>query len=102
VSEHPLDTLLRLCCSNNRVCPLPIPWNDLWELLPAKKRMGGGWEPAAPLILAAWAHTSSEQKRARLHEHLLWAEQHDALIAVGKFLGELDEDQWLHVGEWPS
>lgn len=39
---------------NNRVCPQPVRWQELYEMLPDKKRIGNGWEPALPLILAAW------------------------------------------------
>jgi len=27
------------------VCPQPMRWNELYEMLPAKKRVGNGWEP---------------------------------------------------------
>jgi hypothetical protein len=39
---------------NNRVCPQPQKWSELYELLPNKRRKGNGWEPSLPLILAAW------------------------------------------------
>ena len=45
--------LIAYCRENSRVCPMPQRWNALWELLPNRKRVGGGWEPPLPLILAA-------------------------------------------------
>jgi len=47
------ESLIAYCRENSRVCPVPQRWNALWELLPDRKRVGGGWEPALPLILAA-------------------------------------------------
>lgn len=41
---------------NNRVCPQPQEWQQLYDLLPNKKRIGAGWEPSLPLILAACIH----------------------------------------------
>lgn len=52
-----LQTLTDYCQENNRICPMPRRWNELYELLPNRRRAGGGYEPAAPLTLAAW-HTS--------------------------------------------
>jgi hypothetical protein len=80
--------------SEGRVCPQPLRWNDLWELLPDRKRVGTGWEPPLPLILAAWHHTSDEEKRLRLHQHLQWAEQHDALDQAISFLKSLPATDW--------
>lgn len=42
------DTLIAYCRENNRVCPMPQRWNALWELLPDRARVGGGWEPPLP------------------------------------------------------
>src|SRR5690348_12736540 len=67
-SEMPngLDALLEYCRDNQRVCPHGMQWTVLWEMLPGRERRGAGWEPSAPLILAAWWETSDEQKRQRL------------------------------------
>jgi hypothetical protein len=54
-----LKELLEYVGSNNRVCPQPQKWDELWKLLPDRKRVGGGWDPPLPLILAAWWHTSA-------------------------------------------
>jgi hypothetical protein len=34
---------------NNRICPLPNRWQELYDMLPNKRRQGLGWEPALPL-----------------------------------------------------
>ena len=50
---------------NGRVCPVPRRWNELWEMLPARRRGGRGWEPPLPLILAAWWSVSISGKNHR-------------------------------------
>jgi len=73
--------------------------NALWELLPDRKRVGGGWEPALPLILAAWHDTSYLMKILRLAEHIEWAAEHGALETVAVFLRDLREEDWFHLGD---
>jgi len=84
---------------NSRVCPQPKKWNELYELLPHKRRKGAGWEPPLPLILAAWWDTPEMSKIARLREHIEWAAEHGALGTVYDFLVGLAEDEWYHIGE---
>ena len=78
-----------------RVCPMPMLWGRVWSELPDRRRRGGGWEPAAPLILAAWHETSNNQKRNRLIEHLRWAESHGVLNEVLTMLESASPDEWL-------
>jgi len=91
-----LQALLTFCRSNGRVCPQPLRWKELWEMLPDKKRNGLGWCPSLPLILAAWWEASLTEKRNRLEEHLIYAEDKGILENVGAFLRGLPEDQWFH------
>lgn len=84
---------------NDRVCPLPMRWQELYELLPNKKRKGGGWEPAAPLILAAWSETPAISKIIRLREHIEWAERQGCLYRVHAFLKSLPENDWHHIND---
>jgi hypothetical protein len=90
-----------ICTANGRVCPLPIPWNRIWELLPDRRRCENGWEPPLPLILAAWHTTSKTDKRQRVFEHLQWAEARNALPMVSDRLESLQETDWLHEFEYP-
>lgn len=94
-----LEAVLAEIQKNNRVCPQPQRWQQLYEMLPQKQRKGAGWEPSLPLILAAWWGTPSLSKMLRLREHIEWAASHDCLAEVYSFLLELPEDQWHHVGE---
>ncbi len=75
---------------------MPDKWIDLYKMLPETKRVGSGFEPSAPLVLAAWYEASDSLKRERLFKHLGWASDHQALNVVGKFLRSLPEDQWHH------
>ena len=63
-----------------RICLRPDPWNKLWELLPDRKRVGNGWEPALPLILAAWYETQINK-----NESVLWSILHGLkLMGLGR------------------
>lgn len=94
-----VESLVAFCRENDRVCPLPQLWNQLWKMLPDRKRNGAGWQPALPLILAAWHDTPAMLKMLRLAEHIEWAAQHSVLEPVAGFLRGLREDQWFHIGE---
>ena len=91
-----LKSLIQYCQENGRICPQPERWQELYGLLPETKRAGAGWEPALPLILAAWWDTPSLLKVMRFREHLDWAEKHGALDVVDTYLRGLTEDQWFH------
>ena len=38
-------------------------------------------------------------KMLRLAEHIEWAGQHGALETISRFLHELREEDWFHIGE---
>jgi hypothetical protein len=84
---------------NNRVCPLPVKWQQLYDMLPDKKQSGAGWQPAPPLIDAAWNGTPSIPKRMCLREHIEWAASHGCLQQVYTFMKGLPENEWHHMGE---
>jgi hypothetical protein len=84
---------------NNRVCPQPQKWNELYGLLSNKRRKGDGWEPSLPLILAAWWDSPAMSKICRLREHIEWAFEQGCLDVVYKFLINLKEEEWHHIGE---
>lgn len=94
-----LDEVLEFCALNQRVCLMPMRWNDLYKMLPATRRVGVGYEPAAPLILAAWWEASDEQKKGRFETHIRWAHRHSALDTIADFLRSLPENEWHHAGE---
>jgi hypothetical protein len=93
------ENLIAYCRENNRVCPQPDRWIELWEMLPDRKQIGAVWEPPLPLILAAWHETPATSKMLRLAEHIHWADAHGVLPLVATFLRNLPEEDWHHVGE---
>ena len=93
------EALLVYCQESNRICPMPQMWNELYGMLPGKKRVGGGWEPPLPLILAAWHETPGISKQLRLTEHIEWADKMGCLDEVGKYLRNLKESDWFHLGD---
>ena len=89
-----LDDVLSIATALKRVCPMPQRWNELWEMLPNRKRVGGDWEPPAPLILGAWWHTSDAEKRERFRSHIQYASEHGVLSEAAAYLSSLQADQW--------
>ena len=73
IDDATLLNLLAYVKAGARICPQPQKGNELWLILPNRRRKGSGWEPFAPLILAAWWDTSDEQKAERLEHHIRWA-----------------------------
>ena len=92
-----LESLKEYCKEGERVCPTPQAWNELWEMLPNRSRVGSGWEPPLPLILGAWWHTSNLDKMLRLRQHLAWAAEHGSLPEIDVFLRSLEESSWHHL-----
>ena len=95
-----LDELLAYARDDQRVCPRPEQWNRLWQMLPDRHRLAnGGWEPPAPLILAAWSATSTLAKMARLEEHIRYASDHGVLPQVDRYLRGLAKEEWARIGD---
>jgi len=88
-----LAKLLSYAQTEGRICPQPQPWNELWDMLPDKERVGQGWRPSLPFILGAWHHTSANEKMLRLHEHIEYATSKKMLDSVERFLRNLPPDQ---------
>lgn len=94
------ETLWEYCTANNRLCPIPYRWNDLYKMLKnTKRKPSSGWEPSLPLILAAWYHTMPIEKQLRLKEHIQWVSDNNQTEEVGKYLRSLSENDWTHFGE---
>lgn len=92
-NDAALNALLEYISSSGRVCPMPDAWNRLYGMLPGAHRVGGGWNPPLPLILAAWG-SSDDSKRARFVEHIRYAESNGAFGAVDTYLRSLPENEW--------
>ena len=94
-----LESLLRYCVSNGRVCPGPQQWDKLWKLLPDRRRGVSGWEPPAPKILSSWWVTDDRGKSICLEEQVRWANEHGVLDKVDAYLRSLTVDEWHIAGQ---
>ncbi len=95
-----LALLLEYVKANDRVCPMPLRWTELWEMLLGREMRGGSWQPPRPLILGEWWTTPSFTKVECLGEHINYAAAHGCLAEVDVFLRGLTEAEWAHVGEF--
>jgi hypothetical protein len=89
-----LDALLKYVRENNRVCPMPKYWLQMYEKLPHRDSN----EPAVPLILGGW-DSPALFKMLRLEEHIRYADTQGVLREVDQYLRGLEERAWLHIGE---
>ncbi len=94
-----LEQALEEAQKNDRVCPQPQKWSELYKLLTNRVRKGNGWEASLPLILAAWWETPAKLTILRLREHIEWAFEHSCLDVIYEFMLNLKEDEWYHIGE---
>jgi hypothetical protein len=84
------EGVIRWVHAKGWVCPMPIPWNELWKLI----NFGENERAPMPLVLAAWGSTSDEAKARRLGEQLVWAEARQRLAAAEAFLSALKITDW--------
>lgn len=96
--HHPLsaDTLMVKARQNNRVCPRPSKWLQLYDALEGERYEDLPPPPVQPWL---WKTLSSLQKRLRFREHVEWAERHGRLEPLARYMDQLAEDDWLHMGE---
>lgn len=91
--QERLGLLVAYSTSNNRICPEPIRWNQLWHILGCPSQ-----ELGPPLVLSGWAFSSDRDKRARFKEHLEYALKAGMLEAAETFVRGLGPGEW-HTGE---
>lgn len=80
---------------NNRICPQPQKWNQLWEIIKSKTDE----KISSPLILAAWWETSDDEKLERFKYHLKVAERLNRIKEVELYMHSMNESDWHHKGE---
>lgn len=84
---------------NNRLCPMPLAWQHVYEMLPNRVHGPHGWQPQPPLSGSALVMTPSLAKRMCLRDHIEWADRHGCLDAVHLYLKGLPESDWHHMGD---
>jgi hypothetical protein len=94
-----LQELLEYSQIDGRVCPHPKKWSELWKSLPGKHRVGHGWHPPLPLILAAWSEATDSQKRERFSVHLRYAAENGVIGEVAEYLRGLPPEDWYCTDE---
>jgi hypothetical protein len=97
--EDHSESINLLCTSNNRVCPNPKYWDELWHLLKKKKVDDKFITPNTPLILGSWHYTSDVEKAERMNYHIKWAEEQGQLSEIFEYLRNLPESAWHHKGD---
>ena len=88
--EETFKSLWEYCTSNNRVCPMPMKWNDFFSMLKDHKNLD------LPLILNGWEMSSPLEKNLRFKDHVQSAVDSNQLDEVGKYLRLLKEEDWAH------
>lgn len=94
-----IDSVLQLARQNARICPQPAKWQELYELLLAKRPSAQAPEPMPALTGAAWAATSELAKKMCLREQAAWAAAHGCLDELHAFMQALHEQDWHHSGQ---
>ena len=94
-----LEAALAEAQKNRRVCPQPQKWQELYDMLPNKRRTDTGWEPPLPIILSGWWMTPALPKILCFRAHLEWAANHGRLEHVHAFLCGLREEDWHHLDD---
>ena len=97
--EPELDEVLLEARRNNRVCPQPPRWLELFDILQRKAAGTSLQLPAPPLTGKAWTGTRSLAKRMCFREQLEWAAAHGCLGVAYDFLKTLPDADWHFMGE---
>ena len=93
MKKETFETLWEYCTNNNRVCPMPMKWNDLFNLLKGHEKLD------LPLILNGWEMSSPLEKNLRFKEHIQSAQDTEQIEEIGEYIRLLKEDDWAHYGE---
>lgn len=94
--SYTLESLIIYSNANERICPKPMVWQGLYDRLKGTERVGAGWEPPLPLILAAWSDSSHNEKKMRFIKHLEWADKQNQIKEIAEYIYRLKEKDWLH------
>lgn len=99
MNENPLEVLLAYAKDAGRICPRPMEWQTLYEIIGGKREDTEDdirWRPAPPIVLSAWAFANDSDRSSRFHEHLNWAAANGSLDRADAFLRELPLEAWHH------
>lgn len=101
--KETFESLWEYCTSNNRLCPKYETWQKIFDLLKDTKKLSGhsgDREPADPYIIYQnWENVMPIELQFQFQRYIEWAEDHNQLDEVGKYLRSLKEEDWAHYGE---
>jgi hypothetical protein len=95
-----LYDLIDFITTDERVCPKPFLWSDLYSKMKQESSDRGiTTKISLPLILAAWRGSTDAQKRQRLVEQIKFSDSHDFLSVVDLFLRSIPDGDWYRCSE---
>jgi hypothetical protein len=94
--EEQLRSLLSYVSADGRVCPMPRPWADLWNIVSSAAHEAGIREPIPPRVLGSWWNTPKTHKILAVKEQLECAARCGVLDAADRFLRSLRPDEWAY------
>ena len=94
-----LEDVLLEARRNNRVCPQPAKWQQLYQMLTVNSQQDAGSALPPPPNGTAWLETPPLAKRMHFRDQVEWAATHQCIEDVLSFLKRLPESHWYHMGE---
>lgn len=91
--KEKLSSLLSYVSEDGRICPQPVYWNILYNMLP--NAVQAGLSP--PLILGAWNIAPGLLKIDRLRQHIEYAAENGVLDLVDQYIRSLNRKQWYYI-----
>ncbi|SNR33903.1 hypothetical protein [Lutibacter flavus] len=76
--------------TNNRICPQPMIWNELYELMCEDLKVHA---IPKPLILAGWNFSNDLEKSIRFREHLNLI-NFDSDNRIKTYILNIEEENW--------
>lgn len=73
------------------VCPVAKVWARVHKKLSTYAVSNGLEEPPAPLILAGWSYSSTEEKKSRWEETIRWCQVHNCQ----QLIESIEESDWF-------
>jgi len=78
-----------------KVCPVPIVWNNMYNLMLKLQRVRKIEEkPPHPLVLHGW-YSSDEKKKIRFSEMIEYSEKYNLDTSIQSFINKLSDDDWF-------
>ncbi len=78
---------------NNRICPIPKFWNDLYSIV-IDSDFNEHQSPSLPLILGAWWDTSDSDKSERLKDLINWCFKANVADVAWAYISQLKDSEW--------